>query len=381
MISLKCRGQAYNIKQTYIGRIANKITSGQELIVNAKELGTDSNLNICIKLSTSPIDLSMDDIDASTKGVFGILSLDHLVVDDIITIHPSGTINTLFRIDSSQNSLFITDRCNSNCLMCSQPPKNKDDLDFHFNINTELIKLLPKDTNELGITGGEPTLLGTRFIELLNLIKIELPQTSIHILTNGRAFAWKNIVSRIKSVDNQNMMFGIPLYSDYYLDHDYIVQAKDAFSQTVMGFHNMARMGLRVELRIVLHKLSYKRLFTLAQFIYKNLPFVEHVAFMGLEYTGYTPYNSDILWIEPSEYRKELEESVIFLDSLGINVSIYNLPLCLTSPTLWQFSRNSISDWKRDYIQECQKCNLVSKCGGVFATSKVLSNEICAIVN
>jgi len=32
-------------------------------------------------------------------------------------------------------------------------------------------------------------------------------------------------------------MLGIPLYSDDSTVHDYVVQAKDAFEQTVLGLH------------------------------------------------------------------------------------------------------------------------------------------------
>ena len=143
----------------------------------------------------------------------------------------------------------------------------------------------------------------------------------------------------------------------------------------------MARFGLRIELRVVLHQQTYKRLPELAKFIYKNLPFVEHIAFMGLEYTGYTPKNSELLWMEPSEYSEQLEEATFYLDEMGMNVSIYNLQLCLLKPTLWKFARNSISDWKREYLDECNKCKLLKECGGVFATSKKHSNEIKAILS
>jgi len=143
----------------------------------------------------------------------------------------------------------------------------------------------------------------------------------------------------------------------------------------------MARYGLRLELRVVLHKLTYKRLPQLAQYIYKNLPFVEHIAFMGLEYTGHTPGNNDLLWIEPIEYSSQLEEATLYLDNMGMSVSIYNLQLCLLKPTLWKFTRNSISDWKREYSDECNQCNLLNECGGVFATSKKQSNDIKALLN
>ncbi|WP_229717782.1 His-Xaa-Ser system radical SAM maturase HxsC [Parapedobacter defluvii] len=311
--------------------------------------------------------------------IAAIPSLKDFGIGDILLISPNGTISSLFREQSAHNTLFITDRCNSNCLMCSQPPKNTDDLDYFFEINSQLIRMLPPDLKELGITGGEPTILGSRFITLLELITEYLPNTAIHILTNGRSFAWKNVAQAIQKVCNPNLVFGIPLYSDYYQQHDYIVQAKGAFNQTILGFHNMARYGQRLELRIVLHKQTYKRLPSLAKYIFMNLPFVEHIALMGLEYTGYTPKNSDLLWMEPSEYADELEEAVSFLDGMGLAVSIYNLQLCLLKPSLWKFARKSISDWKQEYLNECSRCSLVAECGGVFATSKKHSGKIKAI--
>lgn len=367
MIELKTRGEAKNISDTIVAKIVSKSASGT-LICFSPEL--NESLVLTIEKETV----------TEHKTVSVLPFLDHLEKEDIVMVSPNGIVYTLFRDKSPHNSLFITDRCNSNCLMCSQPPKNGDDLDYYFDINSQLIKIIPKTTKELGITGGEPTLLGKRFVTLLELISEYLPDTEIHVLTNGRSFAWKNIPDKINRVGNPKVVFGIPLYSDYYLQHDYVVQAKDAFNQTVLGFHNMARYNQRLEVRVVLHKQSYKRLPSLAKFIYMNLPFVEHIAFMGLEFTGYTPKNSNLLWMEPSEYVNELEEAVFYLDGMGMNVSIYNLQLCLLKPTLWKFARKSISDWKREYLDECNKCNLLHECGGVFATSKKHSNEIKAIL-
>ena len=82
-----------------------------------------------------------------------------------------------------------------------------------------------------------------------------------------------------KQINNRNILFGIPLYSDYF-DHDYVVQAKQAFNQTVLGFHNMARYGLH-ELRIVLHKRRTSD-YPLWRNTFLRIYLVEHVAFMGL---------------------------------------------------------------------------------------------------
>jgi His-Xaa-Ser system radical SAM maturase HxsC len=373
MIQLKTKGTPHNITDTIVAKIVSDDSDLEKVCLS-------STTSEKIFLTTTNKEEYTSDNLNKKKFVWGIPSLTHLDTDDIVLLNPNGSVYTLFRKKSPHNSLFITDRCNSNCLMCSQPPRNTDDLDYYFEVNSQLIKMIPPATQELGITGGEPTLLGNRFTTLLEMITENLPDTNIHILTNGRSFAWKNIPLEISKVKNSKIVFGIPLYSDYYQQHDYVVQAKGAFNQTILGFHNMARHGLRLELRVVLHQQTYKRLPDLAKYIYKNLPFVEHIAFMGLEYTGYTPKNSELLWMEPSEYLEQLEEATFYLEAMGMNVSIYNLQLCLLKPTLWKFARNSISDWKREYLDECNKCKLLNECGGVFATSKKHSNEIKAVL-
>ena len=40
-----------------------------------------------------------------------------------------------FNIESNDNTLFTTARCNNNCIMCCQPPLNNDDIDELFEKN------------------------------------------------------------------------------------------------------------------------------------------------------------------------------------------------------------------------------------------------------
>jgi His-Xaa-Ser system radical SAM maturase HxsC len=264
--------------------------------------------------------------------------------------------------------------------MCSQPPRDIDDLDFLHNVNLQIITLLTREVKVLGITGGEPTILGERLVNLLRFAYEKLPSTTIHMLSNGRAYSRKDYAEKTAN-SNPNLQIGIPLYSDNYVEHNYIVQNSEAFDQTITGFHNLERYGQSSELRIVITRINCQRLYKLAKFIYKNLPFVDHIAFMGLEFIGYTPHNKQLLWIEPTEFSDELEDAITFLESVGMHVSIYNLQHCVLKTSLWKFSRKSISDWKQAYTPECDKCKKRDQCCGVFATSKYLSNEIKAIVD
>jgi His-Xaa-Ser system radical SAM maturase HxsC len=250
--------------------------------------------------------------------------------------------------------------------MCSQPPKDRDDIPRLFAIYQKLIPLIPKDCPELMISGGEPTLMGGRFFQLLSHIKSHLPDTEIHVLTNGRSFAWSNLAEKLEALDYRRLMFGVPVYADYYQLHDYIVQARDAFHQTILGLHNLARYGQRIEIRVVLHRQTIPRLAKLARFIYKYLPFAEQVALMGLEYVGYTPHNAEQLWIDPYDYREQLTEAVEFLAGQGMKVSIYNSQLCVLPEALWPYAKKSISDWKQSYLPECASCTKLTDCGGLF---------------
>lgn len=362
---LKVRGRTHNIHKPIVARVTrNPFSDGKnEVLIEEGEC-----IRACRQFEAVLTHLPFEEHKVSLPSVYSVYTFDHLAEGDIVLVNTDGVINTLYRVNSHQNFLLATERCNSNCLMCSQPPKDRDDTQFFYDIHRQLIPLIPKDCQELGITGGEPTLMGERYFDLLRLIKTELPNTEVHCLTNGRSFAWSGMAEKLGALQMDRLMLGIPLYADYYQVHDYIVQAKDAFHQTVQGLHNLALHNQRIEIRVVLHKQSIPRLTKLARFIYKNLPFVEHVAFMGLEYQGYTPHNISKLWIDPVEYMEELGEAVDFLDARNMNVSIYNSQLCVMPETLWKFNKRSISDWKNIYLEECSKCALKERCGGLFAS-------------
>jgi His-Xaa-Ser system radical SAM maturase HxsC len=361
MITLRTKGIPYQLDRLVVGRVTRNVANTGVNAVLIMEDDQKIQQGFAGVLTTNSYAA-----DSLTPCVYGIAALDHLQEGDIVYLGEDGNVKTLYRVNSFHNMILATERCNSNCLMCSQPPKDRDDVPRLFEIYRQAIPLIPKDCFELTISGGEPTLMGNLLFQLLELIKEELPNTEIHILTNGRIFAWPAWAERLAAVSNPRIMLGIPVYSDYYQQHDHIVQARNAFNQTILGLHNLARYGIRTEIRVVLHALSVPRLSKLSRFIYKNLPFAEHVTFMGLEYTGYTPHNIDQLWIDPYDYGNELEESVHFLATQGMHVSVYNAQLCILPVSLWPFARKSISDWKNDYMECCQHCDMLNDCGGLF---------------
>jgi His-Xaa-Ser system radical SAM maturase HxsC len=373
MIALSSRGTAHGMESTLVG-VARWHTPGEVLGVyrSRAELDTSAATPAAVVLSSGtevPPDWAALRVPQVVLGG----AIQPLSTGDVVALQPSGRVDTLFRGGSHHNSLFVTEQCNSYCLMCSQPPRRVEDLEYFLTLNARAVRLMPLDVEILGITGGEPTLLGSRLADLLRLCRSALPTAQIDVLSNGRRLAAWELAAGIGEVSDDRMIFTIPLYADNPLRHDYVVQSPGAFNETIRGFYNLANAGVRSEVRVVLHRESVQRLPQLARFVQKNLPFVEQVAFMGLEMTGLARAHEDLLWIEPPEYMPTLTEAVQYLADLGIPASIYNIPRCLAPAALWPHLRRSISDWKREYLPACDGCQERAACGGLFGTSSRLS--------
>jgi His-Xaa-Ser system radical SAM maturase HxsC len=276
---------------------------------------------------------------------------------------------TLYRRASSHNSFLVTERCNHYCLMCSQPPRDVAD-QWLLDEIAAAIELVDPDTPSFAFTGGEPLLDWEKFIDILKRCRDVLPDTAIHVLTNGRGFAKSEITKAWANVHHPNLMPGIPIYSAVDQVHDYVVQAQNAFDETVLGVLKLKDQGQRVEIRVVLHAITARRIVETCRWLARNLPFVDHVALMGLELTGFTLANTDLLWIDPIDYRDQLAEAVQLLVSASVPVSIYNLPRCVLARSVWPYAVRSISDWKNGYAEACAECIERPRCAGFFTSGR-----------
>ncbi len=307
-----------------------------------------------------------DQLDTGKLLLHSPRDLEVVRPGDVIALSPGNSVvRVLYRRGSDSNLLFMTDRCNSLCLMCSQPPQDVDDR-WHIEENLRLIDLMDPGEENIGISGGEPTLYRDGLLEILAKCKSVLARKSVHVLSNGRLFRDPSWIEALTSIDHPRLSWGIPLYADNARDHDYVVQARGAFSETLQGLYNLARASQIVEVRVVLSKQTTPRLPELAHYIFRNLPFVRHIALMGIESTGLARKHHEELWIDPLDYQDSLSQAIFFLHNRGMQVSIYNLPLCLVPPQLSRFARQSISDWKNLFIDACQQCAAIEHCSGFF---------------
>ena len=296
--------------------------------------------------------------------------LSHLDTGDIIYVSVDGSrVGVLWKDSARHNGLLLTEQCDNYCLMCSQPPKDRDDA-WLFDRARKVISLLPPGERALSLTGGEPTLHADALIGLLEHCK--------RLLTRALAAPADQRPPFRRSRVHPPLHGGRPFrHHGRHPDlcalqpglHDFIVQAAGAFNETVHGILNLASLGQAVEIRVVVQRHTVPVLADLAAFIVRNLPFVTQVALMGLEMTGLARPNSPLVWAEPADYQHELTQAVDTLTTAGITTRIYNHQLCVLNRRLWPYAVRSISDWKNDYLDICRSCSVRDACGGVFTTS------------
>lgn len=360
MKQIQCK--SFSIEEDVVGRI----TFRKKIFNRSKEIWVSKDASSPIFGYAATITTN-ENIVSNGKPYCVVNSIEGFNEGDAVVINKRGEIVFVYEIKSNHNAIMATERCNHRCIMCPQPPilQEKDKTPF----NLKLISLFDKSTQEIGITGGEPTLIGDNLFVLINHIKKELPKTAISILSNGVKFADKEYAMKLAKCKHHDLQIDIPLFSDIAEEHNRIVGAK-TFYKTVQGLYNLALFHQRIGLRIVIHKQTYRRLPQLADYIYHNFPFVAQVAFMQMETTGLAKENLDKLWIGPYDYNMELREAVLLLADRGIKPYIYNAQLCVLPDDIRYYAQQSISDWKDIYISECDGCMLRGQCAGFFESNR-----------
>lgn len=304
-----------------------------------------------------------------------VKSVETLITYDVIEMVNGNYIKVLYRDDSEDNFIQLTNQCNSNCIMCpdSEQIRNTDIIPDIEKIKRQISRI-PDDTKNLCITGGEPGILKYDLIEILKVCKEKLPDTNFLLLTNGRVFSDFNYTNEFVKNLPPNIRLGIPLYADNSKQHDEITNCKGSFDETVKGIKYLLEKNVDIEIRIVVMKKNYKYLEKIAKYISEEFATVEMVNFMALEMMGNAYKNRKQVWIDFEQAGTKLYDAIITLAQNGIPSNIYNFPLCKVDKRLYSLVRKSISDYKVRYKPICDECKLKQYCGGLFFSTINMSD-------
>ena len=301
---------------------------------------------------------------------------------DVYELEEDGRLSEYYDDSSVDNYFFVTGRCNSNCIMCPSPDASRRNAKGRKIDNLiEIAKHIPEDTAHLTITGGEPFMVGDEIFRFFEFLRNKFEETEFLFLTNGRIFAISSYVERFINNMPYNSIVAIPLHGSTAENHDAITQASKSFAQTVLGIKNLLRNRVRVELRIVVSKLNAGDIGDIAKLIVDDFPTVEYVSIMAMEMTGSARVNKERVWIPYTEAARCIDEAVYVLINNGIDVKLYNFPLCAVRKEFWPLCEKSISPDKVRYAEACAACIMKDSCGGIFAgTISMEKDELRAIV-
>ena len=266
--------------------------------------------------------------------------------------------------------VYVTNQCNSNCIMCPDSVKLRtrpNEVTME-NLLEQIGEINP-EAEHVDITGGEPTLLKEQLPELIEAVFRQAPDAEVLMLSNGRSFAAGGYTERFSAFAHRRLKIEIPIHGDCAELHDRIAGCPESFVQTRAGIHHLLEAGVEVGIRIVVSRLNYSRLNELIRFISREFPEIKYVNLMGMEVLGNAWKNREQVWIEFDEVKDSLQQAVEQCFVCGIIPSLYNYPLCLFDRKYWYCYRNSISDYKIRYFEECEKCTEKSRCGGFFAST------------
>jgi His-Xaa-Ser system radical SAM maturase HxsC len=295
------------------------------------------------------------------------------VSGSFVLLDENDAIHLLETGDIPDRTLFTTGLCNSNCIMCPYSEKYRLSSKIDpIEMLSRFVDLMDPYSDYVCITGGEPTLLKWDSIRLVKKVTEHFQSVMLHILTNGRTFAYKDFLEEFLRVRPYRTLLGIPLHADNASLHDSITQSSGSFIETIRGLDNLYSKGERIELRIVTSKLNSNNLPALSKMIAQRYPYCQHVCFMGLEMMGNAMINRNQVWCNYDLIWPYIRESVEHLISNGVEVELYNYPLCIVDHGLQPLYRKSITPSKIEYLPDCMGCARKQECGGFFRTTRVM---------
>lgn len=299
------------------------------------------------------------------EGDYFVLEEGALEPQDVVAVDFHGRQSeVLMRKADQHHTVFLTNRCNSRCIMCSQPPTAHDD-SWRIREAMVLAQSLTWTPSVFGFSGGEPLLLGSDLRGVLDHFQRWHPRAKLEVLSNGR-LAGDGALAKTIFDGLENTSWMVPLYGHAPFVHNHVVQA-EAFDQTIAGLLNLQRYKQPIQLRVVLIEPVLRLLPALCEFIASNLPFVREVALMGCEPIGFALANPQECRLDLKDWSNQLLGGVRALDRGRVPVILMNLPLCSMDPLLWPLAHKSISDWKNVYAAECDGCAVRESCCGLFA--------------
>ncbi len=213
-------------------------------------------------------------------------------------------------------------KCNALCKFCyykeflSQPnfPQER--------IKRDILFALKNGIENIDFSGGEPT-LHKNLPDLIYFAK-KKGAKSICIITNGIALANLEYYKRLKDAGLNETLFSLQGYDEH--SHDFIVGVKNAFSRLMKALENAVKLGIKIRINSVIHKLNYKKALTIAKIGTQFSP--EQFNFISVNDWKHAKKSFSKYVLSYSELAPYLKEACDYLRGYLENINIRYVPFC-----------------------------------------------------
>ena len=268
--------------------------------------------------------------------------------------------------------ICVWDKCNNNCLMCTNPdwPWPAWDGGFDYNYDSlikriEKLKDKIKTYDSIYLSGGEPT-LNPRFLDVLRYVSQNFPKQRIKLLTNGRKFLYPDFTKKVLEITD-NLDIELSIYGPNQKAHQTITRAPGSFEQTIKGLGNLLEYKSKdqlVNVRYIITKLSYQYLEELLKLIKKRFSSVDRIMLIFWEIENQAVKNIKAVKITYNQVRPEIEKITLLLKDFN-EIRLYHFPLCTLPGKIWSSIWRTLPEDGVVFVKACQGCNFKKYCLGV----------------
>jgi len=271
--------------------------------------------------------------------------------------------------------ICIWNKCNSRCIMCTNPSdfRAKDPYK-HYSFKKlkkriSGIRIFDNKGNliddKIILTGGEPT-IHPDFLKIFSFIRKKFPQLIIEFDTNGRRFYYASFVKEVLSFGRMNIY--ISLHGFDKKSHDAVTRTPGSFLQTVKGIENILKyknLGLHeLELRIIITKLTYQYIEKILKFIKEDFPQVDRIVVIFMEMEGQAGDNFKIVGLTYSQFQKFIPKIAKWIPKFK-EFRFYHFPLCVIERSLWKYVWRTLPAYEITFLPRCKTCFYKRYCLGI----------------
>ena len=268
--------------------------------------------------------------------------------------------------------LCIWDKCNNNCLMCTNPDRPWPAWDGSFDYDLKsLIKRIKKSEKEIKtydsiyLGGGEPT-LHPEFLKVLNFVSEKFPKQRIKLLTNGRRFLYKDFAQDVLSITN-NIDIELSIYGPNEKIHESVTRASGSFEQTIKGLKNLLsykKEGQLINVRFVITKLSYLYLEEFLKMIGKRFSSTDRILLIFWEIENQAVKNMEAIKTTYHQVNPYMDKLYPLLKDFN-EIRLYHFPLCVLPEKFWPYVWRTLPEHGIIFNNSCKQCQYKKYCLGI----------------